>query len=148
MALVLKQLNHIHKKGLYFCYNFIFFFLTCFFFFLNPPLSFKMLLRGLAQWSNIRKDITACLFSIHNTISLSCHEQVCLSELRCERYFFHDGRSICRNVAQLNILLHDMLKLLYQWSNVNHCFFIAIVEVISLNGVPWGFLTENILFLI
>ena len=27
------------------------------------------------------KDIFACLFSIHNTISLSCHEQVCLSGL-------------------------------------------------------------------
>ena len=24
------------------------------------------------------KDILACLFSVHNTIRLSCHEQVCL----------------------------------------------------------------------
>ena len=30
----------------------------------------------------IHKDIFACLFSIHNIISLSCHEQVCLSGLR------------------------------------------------------------------
>ena len=37
----------------------------------------------------IHKDIFACLFSIDNTISLSCHEQVCLSGLRFERYFFH-----------------------------------------------------------
>ena len=37
----------------------------------------------------IHKDIFACLFSIHNTISLSCHEQVCLSGLRFERYFSH-----------------------------------------------------------
>ena len=29
----------------------------------------------------IRKNIFACLFSIHNTISLSRHEQVCLSGL-------------------------------------------------------------------
>ena len=28
---------------------------------------------------NKHKDIFACLFSIHNIISLSCHEQVCLS---------------------------------------------------------------------
>ena len=35
------------------------------------------------------KDIFACLFSIHNIISLSCHEQVCLSGLRFERYFSH-----------------------------------------------------------
>ena len=26
----------------------------------------------------IRENIFACLFSIHNMISLSCHEQVCL----------------------------------------------------------------------
>ena len=39
--------------------------------------------------SEIHKDIFACLFSIHNTISLSCHEQVCLSGLRFERYFSH-----------------------------------------------------------
>ena len=32
----------------------------------------------------------------HYTISLSCHEQVCLSEL-----------------AHLNILVHDMINLLY-----------------------------------
>ena len=36
---------------------------------------------------NIRKNIFACLFSIHNTISLSRHEQVYLSGLRFERYF-------------------------------------------------------------
>ena len=36
----------------------------------------------------LHKDIFACLFSIHNTISLSCHEQVCLSGLRFERYWW------------------------------------------------------------
>ena len=36
---------------------------------------------------NIRKNIFACLFSVHNTISLSRHEQVCLMRLRFERYF-------------------------------------------------------------
>ena len=38
---------------------------------------------------HVTKDIFACLFSIHNRVSLSCHEQVCLSELRFERYFSH-----------------------------------------------------------
>ena len=33
----------------------------------------------LKQFVGIHKDIFACLFSIHNIISLSCHEQVCLS---------------------------------------------------------------------
>ena len=41
---------------------------------------------------NIRKNIFACLFSVHNTISLSRHEQVFLMRLRFERYFTHpDG---------------------------------------------------------
>ena len=38
---------------------------------------------------DIRKNIFACLFSVHNTISLSCHEQVCLIRLSFERYFSH-----------------------------------------------------------
>ena len=45
---------------------------------------------GFENWNDtniIHKDIFACLFSIHNTISLSCHEQVCLSGLHFERYF-------------------------------------------------------------
>ena len=37
----------------------------------------------------IRKNIFACLFSVHNTIILSRHEQVCLMRLRFERYFSH-----------------------------------------------------------
>ena len=37
----------------------------------------------------VPKNIFACLLSVHNTISLSRHEQVCLSRLRFERYFSH-----------------------------------------------------------
>ena len=47
---------------------------------------------------HIHKDLFACLFSIHNIISLSCPEQVCLSGLRFERYFPIIGqcKSLCR----------------------------------------------------
>ena len=45
-----------------------------------------------------------------NIISLSRHEQVCLMRLRFEP---DDGRSISRNVASLNILVHDVINLLY-----------------------------------
>ena len=54
----------------------------------------------------VRKNIFACLFSVHNTISLSRHEQVCLMRLRFERYFSHHR-------ASLNILVHDVINLLY-----------------------------------
>ena len=43
----------------------------------------------------IHKDIFACLFSIHNAIALSCHEQVCLNGLH---------EQVC---------LNDMINLLY-----------------------------------
>ena len=51
----------------------------------------QMLLSKCKHWSSC-KDIFACLFSIHNTINLSCHEQVCLSGLRFERCFSHHRR--------------------------------------------------------
>ena len=81
-------------------------------------------IKKLYKLVNIHKDIFACLSSIHNIISLSCHEQVCLSGLRFERYFSHhhlpdDGRSISRNVAHLNILVHDMINLLYKLVNAD-----------------------------
>ena len=38
---------------------------------------------------SLGKNIFACLFSVHNTISLSRHEQVCLMRLDFERYFSH-----------------------------------------------------------
>ena len=65
----------------------------------------------------ILKNIFAYLFSVHNAISLSCHEQVCLMRLRFERYFSHhrpNKRSFSRNVASLNILVHDVINLLYK----------------------------------
>ena len=48
----------------------------------------------------------------NNTLSLSRHEQVCLMRLHFERYP-DDGRSISRNVASLNILVHDVINLVY-----------------------------------
>ena len=55
--------------------------------------------RRLENYENdICKKIFACLFSVHNTIILLHHEQVCLIRLRFERYLSH-GRSTSRNVA-------------------------------------------------
>ena len=78
----------------------------------NLPKAIQMQLSKKQNNFYIHKNIFACLFSIHNTISLSCHEQVCLSELQSFT-FPDDGRSISRNVAHLNILVHDMINLLY-----------------------------------
>ena len=38
-------------------------------------------------------NILACLFSVHNTIRILCHEQVCLIRLHFERYFSHHRAS-------------------------------------------------------
>ena len=61
------------------------------------------------------------------TISLSCHEQVCFSGLRFERFFSHHrGRSISRNVAHLNVLVQDMINLLYYeyWTDKQKYFYV------------------------
>ena len=80
----------------------------------NLPKAIQMQLSKKQNNFYIHKNIFACLFSIHNTISLLCLEQVRLSGLRFERYFSpDDGRRISRNVAYLNILAHDMINLLY-----------------------------------
>ena len=60
----------------------------------------------------MHKDIFACLFSIHNIISLSCHEQVCLSGLRFERYFSH----------------HRKLNVNRGWKTVNSGLFPGIKD--------------------
>ena len=36
--------------------------------------------------TSIHKKVFACLFSVHNTVSLSHHDQVCIMRLRFERY--------------------------------------------------------------
>ena len=51
------------------------------------------------QVYNIRKNIFACLFSVHNTISLSRHEQVCIMRLRFERYFSHHREKLMGEVS-------------------------------------------------
>ena len=46
-----------------------------------------------------------------NTISLSCHEQVCLMRLRFERYFsHHHGRSISGNVDKVCCIMNTEQK--------------------------------------
>ena len=46
---------------------------------INPGIFFKT--NDERIWKPIRKNIFACLFSVHNTISLSRHERVCLIRL-------------------------------------------------------------------
>ena len=46
-------------------------------------------MRLISNLLNIRKNIFACLFSVHNTISLSRHEQVCLIRLSFKKYLSH-----------------------------------------------------------
>ena len=49
----------------------------------NLPSVFKK------QKFELRQNISACLFSVHSTIRLSRHEQICVMRLRFERYFYH-----------------------------------------------------------
>ena len=53
---------------------------------------------------DIHKSIFACLFSVHNTISFSRHEQVCLITLGFERYFSHHQTTKKRQIRKFNEL--------------------------------------------
>ena len=74
----------------------------------------------------------------YNTISLSSHEQICLSRLRFDRYFYNHP-IIFWNVAYLNILVHDVINLLYYeyWTDKQKHFYIYILMVLQEN---WKFL--------
>ena len=50
----------------------------------------------------MRKNFFACLFSVHHTISLSRHKQVCLTRQHFERYFSHHSR----NISQYILIKH------------------------------------------
>ena len=57
---------------------------------LSKPISkTTMDVKNSEVYYSIRKNIFAFLFSIHNTISLSCHEQVFLYGVRFEGHFSH-----------------------------------------------------------
>ena len=77
----------------------------------------------------IKNDKKLKTLNNNNTISLSCHEQVCLLRLRFQKYFSHqpdDGRSISQSVASLNMLAHDMINLLYyeHWTDKWEYFYV------------------------
>ena len=79
-----------------------------------PCLNFKALTEVLLKPRGcfgvaVYKNIFTCLFSVHNIIRLSCHEQVRFMKLHFERYFFHHGS----DDQTSNILVHDAIILLY-----------------------------------
>ena len=76
----------------------------------------------------IRKDIFACLFSIHNTISLSCHELVCLSELRLEKYFSHHRAYLIESYFKFECCLHKILRSTFSsWKlNSDRCVLLGV----------------------
>ena len=94
---------------------------------------FKFCPNGIFNCVNILKG-----HSYYNTISLSRHEQVCLSGLRFERYRLDDGRSISRNIAHWNILVQDVINLLYYqyWIDKQKYFYIVIMY-------EWNVFCEN-----
>ena len=94
---------------------------------------FKFCPKGIFNCVNILEG-----HSYYNTISLSRHEQVCLNGLRFERYRHDDGRSISGNVVHLNILVHDVINLLYYqyWTDKQKYFYIVIMY-------EWNVFCEN-----
>ena len=89
---------------------------------------------------------------VQNTISLSSHEQVfneaTFREIllpSCATWSFtlpDDGRSISRNVAALNILVQDLINLLYyeHWTDKRNNFY---VRDFKLKKVIFGVSTDS-----
>ena len=103
---------------------------SCFNSFCFPGLVKKFMVKYSIKNDTIMVNFFFCdsVINFYNTISLSRHEQVCLMRLRFKRYFSlfsHDGRSISQNVASLNILVHDMINLLYHkhWTGKRKCSY-------------------------
>ena len=81
------------------------------------------------------RNIFACLFSVHNTISLSRHEQVCLIRICFEGYFFHKSWS-----------WHDKLTVLWEtYFMKNHTQNLSekLVRDSFLKNQNWGYLWIN-----
>ena len=77
---------------------------------------------------NKLKNIFACLFSVHNTISLSCYEKVCLMRTRFERYFkdyAHSDDQFARKTAILQDKFLDLFNLVLTntWYTFNSHFY-------------------------
>ena len=94
---------------------------------------------SLKFWHTIKriwsKNIFACLFSVHNTISLSRHEKVCLIRLRFERYFLIIGDLDLKYAVTMPGILLDM----YLWL---HKFLLSKSEVIlSYRGLKKSYFT-------
>ena len=97
---------------------------------------FENILKGIS------KNIFACLFSVHNTISLSRHEQVCLIRLRIERYFSHHRGSIYRKKTKY-LSKRRREKYLSKRSLINHtCFWSDRLIVLC-----WKMLLQLFLFI-
>ena len=80
----------------------------------------------------ILKNIYACLFSVHNTISLSRHKQVCLIRLRFKRFFSHHRNSLLYyDVWCLRYRVRKTILLLF-WANFCPFTTLMIPEIKTL----------------
>ena len=89
---------------------------------------------GQKIWSRINlnnKNVKQHLLLCYNKFITSW--TICLSGLRFKWYFSHqwpdDGRSISRSVAHLNILVHDVINLLYYeyWTDKQKYFYVYLL---------------------
>ena len=67
----------------------------------------------------MHKNYFACLFSVHNTRSLSCHEQLCLMRLSRDVPIEDDKIMVSFDVTSsyMNIPLIDMLNIIKDYVN-------------------------------
>ena len=97
------------------------------------PYCFSAIMLLFVKHSNnvdICKNIFACLFVVHNTISLSCHEHVCLIRLHFERYFSYHQEEVSRDTSPISHYRYSLYLDINSWKlrtfsfalNLSSCF--------------------------
>ena len=85
---------------------------------------------------DIRKNIFACLLSVHNTISLSHHEQVCLIRIFFERYLSHHRARWEKYLSNRSLIMADS-SLLSDSLPVILCIFTELLQRTPLVEFFW-----------
>ena len=108
------------------------------------PYCFSAIMLLFVKRSNnadICKNLFACLFVVHNTISLSCHEQVCLIRLHFERYFSYHQEEVSRDTSPISHYRYSLYLDIHSWTLRTFSFALNLSSWFSKIAAPCCFKT-------
>ena len=94
----------------------------------------------MCNWSILtRKDIFTCMFIVHNIISLSGHEQVCLCG-----YIWRDTSPITGTWWEKYFSKCSLIKPAWLWRVNWLCYEVYLFEIFKINLFPTIFLNNDV----